>query len=416
MRDDYREDLERAARQMILVRNVDTLSKLIIRTILKKVGVNHAGLFLYNKKQQEYIIKVSGGEDGIKIPVGFTKITRKNPLIRYFIDHDMRVFKQDFLLYDRLTEYSEASNVVRNEELLGYVNDLKEEMVLYEAKALIPGFYRNDLIAVFFLGEKNDRSAFAAEELGFLSVLASDVVMAIQNAWFFEDLNEQLLCNKRLFLNTVTAMATAIEAKDKYTIGHTERVVKYSMLIANFMKDERINEGFRENLRVAALLHDIGKIGVPEKILNKESALDAAEREEIARHPDIGAGILNHISEFNDIVLGVKYHHERYDGKGYPNHIGGDDIPLTAAIIAVADTFDAMTSDRPYRKALEHDTAVNEIKVNSGKQFNPDVVAAFVKAYEEEKKKAALPPQSSAADRVSPKKEGFTGDFPSQSL
>jgi HD-GYP domain-containing protein (c-di-GMP phosphodiesterase class II) len=412
MREDYREDLERAARQMILVRDVDILSKLITRTILKKVGVSHAGLFLCDKKKGEYIIKVSGGDDGVKIPAGFTKVAKTNPLIRYFVDPVFRAFKQDYLLFDRLTEYMVSVNVVHNGETVHFVEELLEEMSLYEARALIPGFYRDDLIAVFFLGEKNDKSVFAPEELSFLSVLASDVVMAIQNAWFFEDLNDQLLANKRLFLNTVTAMATAIEAKDKYTIGHTERVVKYSMLISRFMKDDRITDDFRDNLKVSALLHDIGKIGIPEKVLNKEGPLDETERKCISTHPDIGAGILSHISEFNDIILGVRFHHERYDGKGYPSQLCGDGIPLPAAIIAVADTFDAMTSNRPYRKALSDDEAINEIKLNSGKQFHPDVVAAFVKGMQEEKRQDVCTVQPSVQPAVEQPKADYCGQTP----
>jgi HD-GYP domain-containing protein (c-di-GMP phosphodiesterase class II) len=386
MRKDYRQDLERAARQMILVRNVDTLSKLIIRTILRKIGVKHAGLFLFDKKKNEYIVMVSRGDAEVKIPVGFTKVKKTNPMVRFFTEPELAVCKRDFLLYDRINYNLRKYKAEKQQLVVRFLEDLKDELDLYQAKALVPGFYRKDLVAVFFLGAKKDKTSFMPEELGFLSVLASDVVMAIQNAWYFEDLNAQLLANKQLFLNMVSAMARAIEAKDKYTIGHAERVVKCALCIARHVKDERIDKEFEERIRIAALLHDIGKIGVPEKVLNKEGPLDAEEFQIISKHPDIGANMISHIGQFKDVVLGVKYHHERYDGRGYPYKISGENIPLIASIIAVADTFDAMTSDRPYRRALPLEKAVDEIKLNSGKQFNPEIVAAFVKAWEEERK------------------------------
>jgi len=205
--------------------------------------------------------------------------------------------------------------------------------------------------------------------------------MAIQNAWLFEDLSGQLEINKKLFLSTVTALATAIEAKDKYTIGHTGRVVKYSVAIARNLEGITIPNAkeFEENLMIAALLHDIGKIGISENLLNKRDSLTPGERKSISQHPLMGVEILNPISEFKDVLLGVKYHHERYDGKGYPFGLKGNQIPLAAAIIAVADAFDAMTSDRPYRKAFSHEKAVNDIKINRGKQFNPVIVDSFMK-------------------------------------
>jgi putative nucleotidyltransferase with HDIG domain len=386
-RKDYRHDLERAARQMILVRKIDVLARLILRTIMRNIPIKHAGIFLYDKKREEYIVTVSKGKRGVKVPVGFTKVKKDNPLIRYFIDWQLNgVFKQDFLLYDRVNYYLRIPTINRNDKLKQLLLDIKDELSLYQAKALIPGFFRNDLVGILFLGAKESRTGFRKEELGFLTVLASDVVMSIQNAWLFEDLSEQLAVNKNMFFSTVTAMATAIEAKDKYTIGHTARVVKYSMGIANQLVKDGIPgvdiKKFKENLRIAALLHDIGKIGVPEKILNKEGPLDPNERVLIERHPDVGADILSHIVEFKDIIQGVKYHHERYDGRGYPSKLAGEDIPLTAAIISVADTYDAMTSDRPYRRALSSREALIEIEKNSAKQFHPKVVMAFKKSFE----------------------------------
>jgi HD-GYP domain-containing protein (c-di-GMP phosphodiesterase class II) len=158
--------------------------------------------------------------------------------------------------------------------------------------------------------------------------------------------------------------------------------VSYSLEIAENLEMPDVDDykNFKENLIVAALLHDIGKIGVPEKVLNKKTFLNTKEWEFIHKHPMLGIDILHPIREYEDAISGIKYHHERYDGKGYPFNLKGEEIPLIASIIAVADAFDAMTSERPYRKAMTVKQAVNEIMKNKGKQFNPSVVDAFLRA------------------------------------
>jgi putative nucleotidyltransferase with HDIG domain len=396
MRKDFRKDLEKAARQMILVRRVETLTRLILRTITRNIRVRHAGIFFYDKGCDEFIIRVSQGRQGARVPPGFTKVNQKNSVIRYFTDPSLPAFfKRDFLLFSRIKYYLRIAKAQKNRETICFLEDLMLELSMYQAKAFVPGFYRNNLVGLLFLGDKDNRKSFSDEELSFLSVLASDVVMALQNARLFEDLNKQLDVNKKLFLNTVTALAGAIDAKDKYTMGHTARVWRYALRIARHLEEKPggILE-FEECLRIAALLHDIGKIGVPGSVLNKNMALNEEETKLIKTHPEIGAKILAPISEFKTIILGVKYHHEHYDGTGYPEGLSGEQIPLTAAIIAVADAFDAMTSNRPYRKAFDHSVAIEEIRRSSGKQFDPKIVAAFLKAFVNEGEKNS----ASAAD------------------
>jgi len=184
------------------------------------------------------------------------------------------------------------------------------------------------------------------------------------------------------------ALAAAIEAKDHYTHGHTTRVTNLSIQIAQRMgiKAKKNFDGkFLENLHISSLLHDIGKIGVPEHILNKRSSLTIGERNRIKEHPLIGVNILKSIKELEGAVLGVRYHHERFDGKGYPDGLKGDQIPLVAAIITVADSFDAMSADRPYRVALSKSDAINEIRHLSGRQFSPAVTDTFLELCQEGK-------------------------------
>lgn len=367
---------------MIRIHRVDTLINLILRTIIKNLNVRHAGIFLYDKNRQEYVVKVSRGKRGLKIPAGFAKIKPGNPLIGYFTDARFAAFNREFLLYQKVRGYLKSVRARSPQGVRKALENIVDQLTLYQAEACVPGFFRNHLVGVLFLGKKEDTRGFTHDELGFLSILASDVVMAIQNASLIEDLNRQLDVNKKLFLSTVTALATVIEAKDKYTRGHTQRVVEYSLDIAEELRAHvpEQYERFKENLSISALLHDIGKISVPETVLNKQTPLTKEERECVYNHPLTGADILTPIKEFEDIMVGVKYHHERYDGTGYPFKLKGNRIPLIAAIIAVADTYDAMTTDRPYRQALSREEAIKEIRKCRGTQFSPRVVDAFLKA------------------------------------
>lgn len=181
---------------------------------------------------------------------------------------------------------------------------------------------------------------------------------------------------KTLFFGTIGAICSALDEKDKYTIGHSHRVTTYALIIGNAMN---LNENQLNMLKIAGLLHDIGKIGIKESILNKPGKLTDDEFDEIKTHPEKGCNIIKNLKQLGEVIDWVRYHHERYDGKGYPNRLAGDEIPLGAAILAVADTYDAMTSDRSYRKGLPHEIAYNEIKRCSSTQFNPTVVEAFVR-------------------------------------
>ncbi|MBF0558134.1 MAG: DUF3365 domain-containing protein [Nitrospirae bacterium] len=187
---------------------------------------------------------------------------------------------------------------------------------------------------------------------------------------------EMLLRMTRTYEGGVKALASAIEARDPYTKGHTDRVVHYSLVVAKEMglSDEQL-----KRIEMGAVLHDVGKIGVPDTILRKPGPLNEEERRRIEEHPSIGANILYESDFLVNEIPAVLYHHERYDGKGYPAHLKEKDIPLIARIVAIADSFDAMTSDRPYRKAMDKDASIAEIEKCSGKQFDPEVADAFIR-------------------------------------
>jgi putative nucleotidyltransferase with HDIG domain len=186
----------------------------------------------------------------------------------------------------------------------------------------------------------------------------------------------KLYMNMRdVFLNTIKALSLAIEAKDNYTRGHSERVAEYSFAIARRLK---LPEDQVETIRYMALLHDIGKIGIEEYILNKSGQLTNEEYARIKEHAVIGSNIVKEVEQLGDAYLSVRHHHERFDGAGYPDGLKGDEIPLGARIIAVADTFDAMTSERIYRKGLSSDNAIAELQRVMGRQLDPSVVKAFL--------------------------------------
>jgi putative nucleotidyltransferase with HDIG domain len=167
----------------------------------------------------------------------------------------------------------------------------------------------------------------------------------------------------------------ALDAKDRYTAGHCSRVTDYALKLGTALglSEEKLNI-----LEEASLFHDIGKIGVPEVILNKKEALSNDEFEIIKKHSAIGADIITSISTFKEHVAVVRHHHERWDGRGYPNQLKGEDIPLESRILAVADTFDAMTSDRPYRARMPKEKALAIIRDCIGSQFDPEVAKKFL--------------------------------------
>ena len=178
------------------------------------------------------------------------------------------------------------------------------------------------------------------------------------------------------FLSAITALAYALEAKDKYTSGHSQRVAEISVAIA---KEMGLSQHSTERIRQAGLIHDIGKIGVREAALNKPGRLTDEEFQHVKEHCEMGEHILAPIVEDEEILKVVRHHHEHYDGTGYPNRLSAEQIPLGARILAVADTYDAMTSERPYRGAMSDEAACAEIESGKRAQFDPEVADAFLR-------------------------------------
>ena len=230
----------------------------------------------------------------------------------------------------------------------------------------VPLLANGRVVGVLQLLNPVDRERFTDDDLRRMRLFAGILAHPLQNARLYA-------AQRRQYMNMVTALAETLEKKDPYTGGHVRRVVCYSLLLG---AELGLGHGDLKDLWLAATLHDIGKIGVPDRILGKPAPLDADEAEVMRRHTTDGASIVAHLSSPH-VLPGVRSHHERVDGGGYPDGLEGDQIPLAPRIIAVADTFDAMTTSRPYRQGLSGERAAAEIESAAGTQFCPRVVAAF---------------------------------------
>src|SRR5712691_10820884 len=217
------------------------------------------------------------------------------------------------------------------------------------------------------LGTKNEIGDLAEN----FNVMSASIETAI------DQLKKAAHENHLLFINSIRMLAAAIDAKDPYTRGHSERVARYSIAIG---KNLNLPPKEMRNLRISALLHDVGKIGIDDRILRKPGALSEDEFEVMKGHPAKGAAIMSGVAQLIDIIPGMKYHHEKWSGGGYPDNLKEDQIPMQARIIAIADTFDAMTTNRPYQKAMEISYVVEKVKSFAGSRFDPRVVDAFVQA------------------------------------
>ncbi len=225
------------------------------------------------------------------------------------------------------------------------------------------------ILGVIFVNDKRE-GVFSEADTRLLEILANQALGIIKLSNLHVDLENS-------YLNTIQALAATLDAKDRYTHGHSDRVAQYSKIIAEQLG---LSKTDLEAINTAAYLHDIGKIGISENILVKPSKLTPNEMKLMRTHPEISDKILQSVTFLDDVLPVVRHHHERYDGKGYPDGLSKDEIPLGARILSVADAYDAMVSNRPYRKALEKETAILELKNNSGTQFDPLIVEAFLKA------------------------------------
>jgi HD-GYP domain-containing protein (c-di-GMP phosphodiesterase class II) len=265
-------------------------------------------------------------------------------------------------------------------------------------EVVTPLVVRGELVGVILLSRKASGEAFTQEDRELARALGRHVGVGLHNHRLLREVERRAEENRRLYVDlkdsykdTVRAFAAAIDCKDKYTQGHSERVGKYSEIIAREMgwEDDAV-----EAIAIGGYLHDVGKLVVDRDIINAPYRIDAKQSSELNRHPAAGYEILRPIQHpFADIPLMARYHHERPDGRGYPEGLKDEEIPAGAKIVSLADSFDAMTTDRPYRRRRTFDEVVADFRRNSGKQFAPPVVLALCRALLKEARGETRPRQ-----------------------
>jgi HD-GYP domain-containing protein (c-di-GMP phosphodiesterase class II) len=321
----------------------------VIKMTQKTLNAAAASIMLFRDNDQELFFEVASG------PVG-------------------KALKQVKLS----AKYGIAGQVARTGKPL-IVNDVNrsenfhkmiDETTGFITKSLIcaPLMVQSRILGVIEVLNKFDESEFNEQDLEAVVSVANTAAMAIENTKLHQTVLDA-------YKSTITTLAAAIDAKDPYTRGHSQRVMEYTLLAGSSLS---LSPEEMETLEYASILHDVGKIAIDSWILNKPESLNKLEWDVIREHPSIGANLLKGIPFLEGASELVLYHHERYDGKGYPDGLKGENIPIGARLIAVADAFDTMTTDRAYRSALTVDYSINELHKCSGTQFCPVAVKAFV--------------------------------------
>lgn len=287
-------------------------------------------------------------------------------------------------------EFANAINIAKGEEISGVVaqfselivlNELEKQAQAYKLKfdtcyknslVSMPLFVKNNVLGVLNISNRKTGKPFSPTDVEIIKIIALESAVALQNLKLLEEQQEN-------YLNTIFALASALDARDPYTYWHSKNVTKYSVRIAQKLG---LPAYITENIKKAGLLHDIGKIGIRDTLLMKAGKLTDEEFNQIKMHPVKGEEIIKPLGFLQEIAKIVRHHHERFDGKGYPDSIEKENIELGARILAVADSFDATTTDRPYRKALTLEEAKNELMKNKGTQFDPALVDCFLQILE----------------------------------
>ena len=334
------------------VLDLERLLDVYIELVRSKIGIRNCSILLVDEERNELVVCASDGENGKDLVGDRTPIGLG--IEGWVAENRIPVLVDDLARDSRFRDKGSAK---------------------YDEGSFIcaPLVAKGELLGVIDLNGKTSGEKFSESDLKLLITMTSQVSVAIDNARLYRILQENSF-------RTVQALATTLEAKDRYTHGHSARVTDYSVMTAERM---RLPVGEVEKLRYAAQLHDVGKIGVDEAILRKPTDLTPEEWKAMQQHPVIGERIITPLDFLSETRAIIRHHHERWDGDGYPDGLKGDHISRLAQIMAVADAYDAMTSERPYRHARSHQYALNELKRCSGTQFAPDVTEHFVAALTE---------------------------------
>ena len=321
--------------------------------IMEVIPASRGYIFLINKTDGMPVPYVRRAPESIS---GDTEIVVSQTILQTAVKEKQSILSNDALVDERfIHSQSVAELKVRSAICAPLVN-------------------RNKVLGIIYLDSTDKSHLYTRHDVSLLSAMALKAGIALDNARLYDDL-------RNMFYNTVETLVRAIQARDQYTSGHSARVSRLCLLIA-----DKLDLGTKDkhHLYLTSMLHDIGKIGIPDDLLNRPGKLNKEEIQRIRDHVKLGASMLKALGEMHPIVPLILHHHEAWDGSGYPDGLKGEQIPLVSRIVAVADTYDAMTSDRPYRKARSKKEAIDELKAYTGTSFDPTVVNAFLEVLDEQ--------------------------------
>jgi putative nucleotidyltransferase with HDIG domain len=346
------QNLVEISRNLIATLDIDRVLRSVVDRAVELLRCQSGSVLLTDEETGELVFRVAVGPAGRRL-IG-TRMPPGAGIAGAILKSREPIIVDDAKTDPRHYAAVDANTTLTTQSLLG-----------------APLMAKDTAIGVIEVMNKSDGTPFTEEDKELLVAFAIQGAIALENARLYSDL-------KKSFTDTVRIIANAVEARDPYTAGHTNRVTHVALETAKELgwSQEQI-----ETLEVGALLHDVGKIGVRDLVLRKPGMLTEDEYAEMKRHPIVGAQMLEGVGALRPMLPYILYHQERYDGKGYPFGLAGKEIPMEGRLLAVVDTFDAMTSDRPYRKGLAIETAIAEIKRNRGTQFDPDVVDALLRVH-----------------------------------
>ncbi len=341
------EILKKAGEFFSEISDIEKIIKKIIREIKRILNVEVVSIFRVNEKEKKIsFYEFTKGDKELKT----IEIEWGKGIVGYVANHKKPLIVNDTKRDNRFYPEIDRKTGFKTKNLLAY-----------------PLIVQRKIIGVIEAINKK-KGEFTSNDIEVVSLISSSAAVGLQNAFLYKELED-------LFKGTIKSLANAVEAKDPYTSGHVDRVTELSLLLAKKigLKGEELR-----NVELGAILHDIGKIAIPDSILKKPEKLTEEEYEIIKTHVHHGVRILEPIPGMKGVNLAVLHHHERWDGKGYPMGLKGENIPLIARIITITDSFDAMNSDRPYRKRMPPFLIKKEFLENAGKQFDPELVEIFL--------------------------------------
>jgi len=341
--------LQRLSQTTASLLDLDKITQIMLSDLVKTMHIGHAAVFIKRNSDNTFYLHAEQGAP--KIPA--IEFSQNHPIVKWISEQGRVLSKKD------LTVNPIFKSLWKNE--VDYLNG-------FPAQLFIPLNTKGELVGFIVAGSKRSEQAYSHDDEVTLSTLANQTAVVIENARLYEDL-------ENTFVQTVVTLANAIDMRDTYTSSHSQQIAEWAAQTARLMgyTDQEIQAVYW-----GGLLHDIGKIGIPDSILNKPGKLDKAEWHIIKQHTIHGAKLVSSIKKLKNIAPLIEYSHERYDGSGYPYGLAGDQIPIGARIIGVVDSYSAMRDERPYKKTISHENAVDELKRNAGILFDPEVVTTFL--------------------------------------